>query len=283
VPVLSAAIVVYRTPPELAAAIASLRSQTEPPKEIVVIDNGAGDGFPLPVLPDLEGVRVERPGTNIGFGAGCNRAVKSAASEHVLVMNADVVLSAEALVAMANRMRADPSIGVVGPRIFSGGRLQHSARAFPTMWTGLFGRRSALTRILTLTQHYPAELRPTYGSGGVVDWVSGACMLVHREAFEAVGGFDEGYWMYWEDGDLCVRLAKAGWSVYYEPGAVVHHATGASGTTERTVRAFHDSAARFADRHVATGRGSRIAVRWLLRMRAWTIVHYGRRIARTRT
>ena len=76
---------------------------------------------------------------------------------------------------------------------------------------------------------------------------------------EQAGGFDEGYWMYWEDADLCRRLAEADWAVHYEPDAVVHHATGASGTSERTIRAFHDSAARFAsqvDRPLAASRRS---------------------------
>jgi GT2 family glycosyltransferase len=102
-------------------------------------------------------------------------------------------------------------------------------------------------------------------------------MLVRRSAFFEVGGFDEGYWMYWEDADLCRRLTDRGWSVRYEPRAVVHHATGASGTNERTIRAFHESAARFASRHIARNALQRRLINALLHARtrlvlgAWSL------------
>jgi GT2 family glycosyltransferase len=166
-------------------------------------------------------------------------------------MNADVVLTEQALGRLLKRMENDPQVAVVGPRIMSGGTVQPSARAFPSLRTGLFGRRSLATRMLLRAGRLPTELKPAHGNGGFVDWVSGACMLIRAEAFWQVGGFDEEFWMYWEDADLCRRLADRGWRVAYEPSAIVHHATGASGSSERTIRAFHDSAARFAARHIA--------------------------------
>jgi GT2 family glycosyltransferase len=89
-------------------------------------------------------------------------------------------------------------------------------------------------------------------------------MLVRREAFESVGGFDDRYWMYWEDADLCRRLVDLGWRIFYEPTAVVHHATGASGTNERTIRAFHESAARFARQHIVRSRAGHRAIELVL-------------------
>ncbi len=262
--VLSTIVVAYKTPGELAAAVASLQAQTITPDEIIVVDNGAPDGEPLPPRSDRDGVRVEVAPANIGYGAGCNLGARTAAGDELLVLNADVVLSAGAVAAMRARLASDPRIGVVGPRIISGGEIQLSARAFPSFRTGLLGRRSRLTRLLIRARRLPAEFRHTSGSGGTVDWVSGACMLVRREAFEAVGGFDVGYWMYWEDADLCRRLVDLGWRIVYEPTALVHHATGASGTNERTIRAFHDSAARFASRHIVRSRASRRAIELLL-------------------
>lgn len=265
---LSAIIVAYKTPAELAAAVASLHAQQMVPDEIIVVDNGAADGAAIPESADFRDVRIEQSPTNVGYGAGCNLAARSAAGDRLLVMNADVVLTAEASEAMVRRLDQDGQVGVVGPQILSGGRLQSSARSWPSLRTGLFGRRSLATRLLMRAGHYPAELRPTHSGGHNVDWVSGACMLLRTSAFWQVGGFDEGYWMYWEDADLCRRLEHSGWKVAYEPNAVVHHATGASGTSERTIRAFHESAARFAARHMARNSVQRRFVTALLRLRA---------------
>jgi GT2 family glycosyltransferase/glycosyltransferase involved in cell wall biosynthesis len=248
---LSAVIVSYRTPAEVAAAVTSLRAQTRPPDEIVIVDNAAPDGAPLPELPELEGARVERPSSNLGYGAGCNLGVRITSGDDVLILNADVVLTEDATAALAERLHGDDRVAVVGPRIFSHGEVQLSARGFPSLRTGLLGRRSLLTRLLVRARRYPAEFRQVAIGGGPVDWVSGACMLSRRVAFDSVGGFDEGYWMYWEDADLCRRLVDHGWEIHFEPAAVVHHATGASGTSPRTIRAFHESAARFATRHIA--------------------------------
>jgi GT2 family glycosyltransferase len=261
---LSAIIVAYRTPAEVAAAVASLRAQADPPDEIVVVDNGAADGDPLPELAELEGVSVERPERNVGYGAGCNLGEQALSGDELLVMNADVVLTAGATAALRERLHSDDRIAVVGPRIFSQGEVQLSARAFPSLRTGLFGRRSLLTRILVRARRYPTELRPAHRGSDRVDWVSGACMLVRRSAFEAVNGFDEAYWMYWEDADLCRRLDNEGWQVHFEPAAVVHHATGASGVSERTIRAFHESAARFATHHIARTKAQRKLIEALL-------------------
>jgi GT2 family glycosyltransferase len=277
--VLSAVIVCYKTPAELAGALGSLRAQSRAPDEIVIVDHGLADGEGLDRAA-FDGVRIEQPPANRGFGSGCNLGTRGTTGDVLLFLNADVVLSAETLEVLLHRLHADARIGVVGPRILSGGKLQLSARAFPSFRTGLLGRRSLLTRVLIRARRYPAEFRHTYGGGGEVDWVSGACMLVRREAFESVDGFDEQFFMYWEDADLCRRLHARGWSVHYEPSAVVHHATGASGTSERTIRAFHESAARFAERHIARSRPQRALIVAVLRARAWAAMRTFRRARR---
>jgi N-acetylglucosaminyl-diphospho-decaprenol L-rhamnosyltransferase len=276
--VLSAVIVSYRTPAEVAAAVGSLRAQTLPPDEIVIVDTGAADGEPQ---PELEGTRIERTDTNLGYGAGCNVGVRAASGDDLLILNADVVLTAGASEAMANRLHSGSRVAVVGPRIFSRGELQLSARAFPSLRTGILGRRSFLTRLLVRARRYPSEFRHAQQGGGRVDWVSGACMLVRRSAFDAVGGFDEGYWMYWEDADLCRRLVDQGWEVQFEPSAVAHHATGASGVSARTIRAFHESAARFAARHIARTETERKLIDAALQARTWLALRMYERARRS--
>ena len=104
-------------------------------------------------------------------------------------------------------------------------------------------------------------------------------MLVRRTTFDEVGGFDEGYWMYWEDADLCRRLVNTGWEVHFEPTAVVQHATGASGVSPRTIRAFHESAARFAACHIARTTIERRLIEAVLEARTWFVLQMFERSA----
>src|SRR5262245_15301006 len=111
----------------------------------------------------------------------------------------------------------------------------------------------------------------------VVDWVSGACMLVRRSAFEAVGGFDERYFLYWEDADLCRRLRAHGYHVRYVPNATAVHSVGQSSKTvrARAIRAFHDSAYLYYETHVAPDSGvKRWLARVLLSLRCWLLLRF---------
>ena len=276
---LSAIIVAYRTPAEVAAAVDSLRAQTLPPDEIVIVDNGAADGDPLPELAELEGVRIERPESNLGYGAGCNLGARAASGDDLLILNADVVLTAGAIAALAKRLHSDDRIAVVGPRIFSrrGGAALGPSFSEPANRPARspFAADQALGAGTALS----GRVQACPGSGGPVDWVSGACMLVRRTAFDEVGGFDEGYWMYWEDADLCRRLVDEGWEVHFEPAAVVDHATGASGVSARTIRAFHESAARFAARHIARTALERRLIKAALEARTWFVLRMFARAA----
>jgi GT2 family glycosyltransferase len=149
------------------------------------------------------------------------------------------------------------------------------------MWTGLFGRSTWLSRVLprlsvarrnVVTEDAINSGRPSV----VVDWLSGACMLARREALEAVNGFDERYFLYWEDADLCRRLRDAGWHVRYVPGAAAVHRVGHSSRTARAsaIRAFHRSAYLYYATHVATGlrQPARVIARALLAMRCWLLL-----------
>jgi glycosyltransferase involved in cell wall biosynthesis len=152
-------------------------------------------------------------------------------------------------------MEEHPAVGVLGPMIFDGdGAIQGSARAFPNLLTALFGRKSILSKIFP-NNPITRENILTARSDGVtpmeVDWVSGACMLVRREAVNHVGPLDDKFFMYWEDADWCRRMWQKGWKVVYFPRSSVMHYVGVSSETNifRSVFEFHRSIYRLFDKH----------------------------------
>jgi GT2 family glycosyltransferase len=178
-------------------------------------------------------------------------------------------------------LEADATCAVAAPQILNpDGTPQGNARGDPDMLTGLFGRTSPLRRTLSgldvarrnvitaTTRHQDDQ-----GAAVTVDWVSGACMLVRRSAVAAIGGFDERYFMYWEDADLCRRLRQHGSIVCYVPAATAVHRVGQSSRTARaaSIRAFHDSAYLYYSTHVAPGglNPKRWIARALLTARCW--------------
>jgi N-acetylglucosaminyl-diphospho-decaprenol L-rhamnosyltransferase len=262
---LVAIVVYFRTPEHLPACIDSLRGQTSRPDEILVVDNSSAidgsDSRPAP-RDDWRWVRAE---TNLGFGAACNLGARLAQSDYLLFVNADVVLGPRVCHALRSVADAHRRTAVVGPRLYAAsGQIELSARSFPSLGTGIMGRSSLLTRALRRLGRAPSGVSGALGQGGRVDWVSGACMLVRRRAFDEVQGFDEGYWMYWEDADICRRLKQAGWDTRLSVEAEARHSTGASGASTRTIEAFHASAARYYERHVARSAMTRALARVIL-------------------
>ncbi|MCK4177423.1 glycosyltransferase family 2 protein [Aciditerrimonas ferrireducens] len=243
----SVAVVVvdYRSG-RLADCLASLVGQGA--AEVVVVDN---DGSTVVTWPAGLSGRVLRPGLNLGYGAGANRGVAATEAEVVVVANADVVFRPGALAALAAVLLADPLTAVVGPQVLRpDGSRYPTPRRFPS-WGDALGH-ALLGRVLP-GNRWSARYRMddlALGEPMAVDWVSGACLAARRTAWEELGGFDEGYFMYAEDLDLCWRARRSGWQVRFAPAAVVVHEQGAS-TARRPVAmavAHHRSALRFAAR-----------------------------------
>jgi GT2 family glycosyltransferase len=273
-PRLTAIVVYFRTPAQLSAGLDGLRTQTLPPERIVVVDNSSAldalDERPASG-EDWTWVRAER---NLGFGAACNLGARDTKGDYLLFLNADLVLREQACERLCAAGEGDRRIGVIGPRIYGAdGGVELSARRFPTVATGLLGRSSVATRLLTAVGRTPQGVSGALGSNARVDWVSGACMLVRREAFEQVGGFDESYWMYWEDADICRRLKARGWDTMLCTDAEARHSTGSSGRSERTIEAFHASAARYYERHLARSAVTAGLARGVLTARMRIMLH----------
>ena len=195
-------------------------------------------------------------------------------------MNPDCRLRPGAVAALEGRTARHPRCALAGPRILNpDGSVQGSARGDPDMLTGLFGRSAALRRLLPWLPVSGATSwtrPPARAAAVVVDWLSGACVLARREALPRSGGFDERYFLYWEDADLCRRLRARGAHVRYVPSAVAVHRVGHSSRTARrsSVRAFHESAYVYYATHVAPGalNPKRPLARVLLAVRCWWLV-----------
>jgi len=245
-----AAVVVNHDAGEaLLECVASLRA--EGVSEIIVVDNASSDGSAKALAKSDPGVELLETGKNLGYGAGANRGLDSLEAEMVLVCNPDVAVHRGALATLEAALRSDAALAIAGPRIEEpDGTRYPSARRFPSYLDAaghvLLGqivpgnRFSRRYRMDDLDPSTPME----------VDWVSGACFLARRRALTELGGFDEAYFMYAEDVDLCWRARRAGWGVVYVPGAAVTHLQGLSTSQHpyRMLVAHHRSAFRFASR-----------------------------------
>lgn len=238
-PRVSAVLVSYNTREHLLRALASLRAVTLP-CEAIVVDNASADGSAEAVEGAFPRTRVLRGASNQGFAAAMNRGIGAAAGTYVLALNSDAELQAGALEAMAAILDARPDVALVGPRTRNAdGTIQlsfgpdlapldewHQARL-------VRGVRRRDPRVLAAVEALAARERDA-------DWVSGSCFLARREALLAVGLFDEGFFLYEEDADLCLRLRKARHRILFTPAAEVVHAQGESGKGSDLARREYD-------------------------------------------
>jgi len=259
--------------------LASLPAASVQPVPVTVVDNGSTDGS-VERVRDHPGVDLIESGGNRGYGGAANLGVAEATEEWVLVVNPDIAFETESvdeLLTVADRW---PKSGAVGPRIHTGdGMLYPSARELPSLGRGI--GHAALGWVWP-SNPWTASYRRERGTPveGVAGWLSGACLMVRREAFKAVGGFDEGYFMYFEDTDLCERLGRAGWDIVYAPSAtVVHHGGHATSRhLDAMSRAHHDSAYRYLSRRYSGGRWA--PVRGVLKAGLWGRYQLSRRVRR---
>jgi len=212
------AIVNYNTRDHLQKCLETVLPQW--PAEIVVVDNGSSDGsveMVRELFPDVRLIQAE----NRGYGAAANRAFAASSAPYVLLLNTDTLLRPGALEALADYLDDNPRAGVVGPRLLNpDGSLQPSSFAFPYPL-------SKLARWLPMASR---RYLPNWSHDlpRVVPYVLGAAMGLRRSAVEEIGGFDERFFMYFEEADLSLRLVRRGWETHFTPSAIVVHEGGAS-------------------------------------------------------
>jgi N-acetylglucosaminyl-diphospho-decaprenol L-rhamnosyltransferase len=259
VAVIGAVVVDHEAGAVLEDCVRSLLADAASP--VVVVENGAAGsaGSALAgLLAERVGapVRLVQPGRNLGFGAGVNRGLAALAGEAeppdwVLVSNPDLVVHPGALPALQDALATHPAWAIVGPRIFDeSGEVYPSVRRFPSF---VDAAGHALLALFNPDNRFTRRYNPGTPEGDVVvpaGWVSGSCFLARRSALEELGGFDEAYFMYLEDTDLCWRAHHAGWGVGFAGTAEVTHMQGVTTARHpyRMMVEHHRSALRFTVR-----------------------------------
>jgi N-acetylglucosaminyl-diphospho-decaprenol L-rhamnosyltransferase len=221
----AAVVVNHNTREQLLQCLAALRDETA---QTIVVDTGSADGSADRVRREFSAVELIET-ENRGYGAGANAGLRSVRFPTVLLLNADTRPARGASAALAAYLDRHPRVAVAGPRIVDErGRPQPTARRFPTPGEILL-QESGLHR-LRPSGHRVGEARR-------VDWVLGAALALRRDAVSEVGCFDETYFMYNEEIDLCLRLQRAGWETHYAPVTTVGHVGGASTPKRRAATA----------------------------------------------
>lgn len=243
--------------------------------EILVADNASEDDSRAMVRQLFPHVHLVENPRNLGFGAGNNAALPFAHGRYVLFLNSDTVVTAGALAGLVRYADSRPDVGILGPKLLNGdGTLQYSCRSYPTLGAGFF-RNTPLGRLFPKNRFASDYLMQSWDHATPrdVDWVSGAALMMRRSLIDRIGAFDEDYYFYCEDVDLCWRVNHAPlppdqnpndpspdaerpngtWRVTYYPESIIYHLIGKSSdkVPTRMTYEFHRSQYLFFKKHYA--------------------------------
>ncbi len=246
-PVADVVVVSYRSRAQLRGCVQPLVGSGK--IQVIVADNASDDGS-LETVADLPVTRLAL-GENRGFAAGCNAGWRAGSSPYVLFLNPDARIDPETVGMLVDVLERDPMAAIAAPRVLEpDGELDFSQRRFPRL-------RSTYAHALFLHRLFPraawaSELvrdPAAYERPGSPEWVSGACLLVRRAVLEVLDGWDEGFFMYCEDKDLCRRVRNAGYDVRFEPTATVRHEGAGSAPRPSLAHVLAESRVRYARKH----------------------------------
>lgn len=191
--------------------------------EIIVVDNGSKEGNPDVLKTEFPEIRLIKQ-ENLGMGAGNNRGAKEATGEYLLILNPDTEIMPGSIKSMIDCHKSDPSAGLVGPKLlYPDGERQISCYRFPDIFLPFF-RRTFLGKFRQSYLDYYLFKNVDLDKTQEVDWVMGSCLLLKKSLYDELGGFDERFFMYFEDTDLCKRINRKGLKIIYHPdSAIIHH------------------------------------------------------------
>lgn len=252
-PSVAVVTVAFRSDEVLPALLSSIRTATRLTPFVVIVDNEPSDGSTADMIARSVGAEYVALPNNPGYGAAVNAGVRVVppSVEWLLICNPDLVLQPDSLDRLLAVATAEPLVGSAGPTILTTeGETYPSARPIPSLRLGV---GHALFANIWHSNPWTARYKRSVDRSAAphpTGWLSGACLLVRRQAFDTIGGFDEGYFMYFEDVDLGYRLGQAGFRNVFVPAASATHIGGHSTKTAsvKMIRAHHESAKRFVDR-----------------------------------
>lgn len=284
----SVIIVSWNTRALLHACLTSLADASDSVRaEIIVVDNASRDGSARMVEHGFPHVRLIANSRNEGFAAANNRGAGQAHGRYLLLLNSDTVVPPDTIDPMVAYMDAHSGVGALGPRLLNADRsLQRSARDFPHPATDAIAilemeRWSLAGALARRYQQRTSAYWSDHQRTREVDWITGACLLLRREALEGVGLLDEGYFFFGEEMDLCYRLRQRGWTIVFLAAGDVVHLGGQSASQVPAARLVwhYRGLQRFYRLHRSTGQQAAlrlvIAATALARI-AWLLARYGR-------
>ena len=248
-------LVNFKTPKQVRYCLQSLRPfQDELNCEFILVDNSPPDGSLYLADAGLADVQIISNSRNLGYATACNQGLRASRAPYVFFLNPDTEYISGSARELIEWLDRNPAVALVGPRILNpDGTRQFSARSFPDWTTPFSHRHSLLTRVLPNNPFTRRYLRADLdGKPTRVDWAAGCCLLARKKALEEVGGFDEGYFLFFEDVDLAYRLKARGLNCVYYPGKTFSHTIGASRAHLRDLGATakHFSATRYFTKNV---------------------------------
>jgi GT2 family glycosyltransferase len=255
-PDVSVCIVSWNVADDLRACLESIRAQQTPPTyEVIVADNNSSDDSVAMVREQFPDVELIVNDENLGFAKATNQTLRAARGRYLMMLNPDTVLQPDCLEKLVAVADAHPEAGIVAPRlIYPDGSLQYSCRRFPTIAAAVY-RNTVFGRLFPEAEPAAEYIMRDcdHDTQHDVDWASGACLLIRREAYKQVGELDEGFVWGSEDVDYCFRMHREDWGVLYSPVTEVVHAVGRS--TDQavvpTIMRTHGGMFRLYSKHFA--------------------------------
>lgn len=220
---LSVVSVTYNNGKNIRDYLATLKKALPKRSEVIVIDNHSSDNT-AELVGKEKWLKLIKNESNLGFGSGCNIGAKHSRCEYILFLNPDTVLKHDSLEKLMDFAQNHPDAGIIAPRLISkNGKIQESVTRLPSLLgvakEYIFGQKNAYSQYAPTT-NIPIEVEAAYG----------AAMLIRKELFNKLGGFDEKYFLYYEDLDLCRKVKKMGLKIFYCPNISIVHLVGESTT-----------------------------------------------------
>lgn len=272
-------IVNYKSARCLKLCLESIKKTSKNINVNIFVEDNSAEWELQEIKVTFPNITITTHGSNLGFAKAANKGGKKGNSAYLIVLNPDTVILRGFFHSVLTFMEENPKVGILGPKMLNvDGSIQGSARSFPTPLTAFFGRSSMLTKLFP-NNRFTRQNLLTMSSDGIssmeVDWVSGACMVIRRKALEHVGMFDEQFFMYWEDADLCKRMRDRGWKVVYFPSASIIHYAGASSSHEifKCLLEFHKSGYRLFCKYLVRKREvTKFAAAFVLALRFFSVL-----------